>query len=959
MKKVVSLLFTLVTLLGLATSTVSAMSSTRSASGANGAVPVGKAGIDPALVARLKGSAKGSVAISTKKSTAYASFVRAGKNGDLLPANRSRTPQGKALGFFGEYGGLFGIRNPQVELQQIEARKDQYGGTTLTYKQVYNGVPVFGGLLRVQLDAQNSLTSINGVFVPDITLATTPKLSAAQAGKLAIDAVVADPPSDEDGAPARVAAGELTAATTALLVYRTGLVRDATGTNQLVYQVEVTNRSNVRDFVFIHAHSGKIINRYSAITDGLHRVVYEQNTGNKVWEEGQAFPGTLNQDQQNIVTFSGDAYTYFFNAFGRDSYDGAGASLRTVNNDPTIACPNANWNGVTTNYCNGVTADDIVAHEWGHAYTEYTHGLIYQWQSGALNESYSDIWGETVDQLNGKGTDAPNTARTVGSCSTHTRIASIVVINTPASIAGVCAAGSASFGPSLTAAGITGNVVQALDGTDAVDTSTTNGCTALTNASAVAGKIAIIDRGVCAFTIKVKNAQNAGATAVIIADNAPGAPAGMSGADPTITIPSVRISQSNGNLIKTALTTETVNTTLKLDVAQEPQDSYLWLMGEDSSAFGGAIRDMWNPTCLSDPGKVSDAEYFCDSSDAGGVHTNSGVPNHGYALLVNGGTYNGYTISAIGLTKAAHIYWRAQTQYQTPTTDFADHADALEQACQDLIGAPLNTLTTVPGAGGVSSEVINSADCAAVVAMAAAVELRVDPAAQCNFKPVLDANTPALCAGQKNPSVLYTEDFEDGLAGWTLTNKGVFPGWTNTNWAADATLPANRAGTAAYANGTDIGNCDGGAGDVSGAMFLESPRIKVPAANTQAPRLTFDHYVATEAGYDGGNVKISINSGPFVVVPQNAFLFNPYNRTLESAATNTNPLAGQPGFSGTNGGELTGSWGTSQINLLAAGVKPGDTFKVRFDFGRDGCGGNDGWYVDNVQLLACNVKKGS
>ena len=59
----------------------------------------------------------------------------------------------------------------------------------------------------------------------------------------------------------------------------------------------------------------------------------------------------------------------------------------TINNDPRIDCPNANWNGVTTNYCDGVTSDDVVAHEWGHAYTEYTSGLIYQWQPGAMNEA--------------------------------------------------------------------------------------------------------------------------------------------------------------------------------------------------------------------------------------------------------------------------------------------------------------------------------------------------------------------------------------------------------------------------------------------------------------------------------------------------------------------------------------------------------------------------------------------
>ena len=63
-------------------------------------------------------------------------------------------------------------------------------------------------------------------------------------------------------------------------------------------------------------------------------------------------------------------------------------------------CPNAYWNGTSTNYCPIFDADDVVSHEWGHAYTEYTHGLIYAYQSGALNESYSDIFGETMDLLN-------------------------------------------------------------------------------------------------------------------------------------------------------------------------------------------------------------------------------------------------------------------------------------------------------------------------------------------------------------------------------------------------------------------------------------------------------------------------------------------------------------------------------------------------------------------------------
>jgi hypothetical protein len=685
--------------------------------------------------------------------------------------------------------------------------------------------------------------------------------------------------------------------------------------------------------------------------------LYESNAGTPpIWEEGDAFPGALNIDQQNIVTFSGHAYKFFFNAFGRDSYDAAGANMRSVNNDPTIACPNANWNGATTNYCNGVTADDVVAHEWGHAYTEFTHGLIYQWQPGALNEAYSDIWGETVDMINGVGTDAPGGVRTVGSCSAFSG-PRVVVINSPASIAQTCAAGTATFGPAVSGAGVTGNVVLADDGV--ADPSTSNGCTAFVNAGAVAGNVALVDRGVCGFAVKVKNAQNAGAIAVVVANNAE-AVQGMGGADPTITISSLLVALSKGNAIKSELSLlHPVNVTLKQDPTAGAEASYRWLMGEDATAFQGAIRDMWTPTCFGDPGKVTDAQYHCDASDAGGVHTNSGVINHGYALLVDGGTYNGQTVTGIGLTKAAHIYWRAESFYQTPTTKFADHADALQASCTDLLGVNLQGLSTGAPAG-LSGQIITSADCAEVSDMIAAVQLRTDPT-QCNFGPALDPNTPALCGpNQKNPSTHYVENFEDGLAGWTLSNVGVFSGWTSApfNWAATTSAPGGHAGGVAFAAGPDAGNCDGAGGDISGAMFLQSPSISIPGSAKQLPRLVFDHYFATEPGFDGGNVKISINGGAYVIIPASAYLFNAYNGTLVTAGGgNTNPLEGQAAFTGTDGGEVTGSWATSQINLLAVGVHAGDKIKLRFDFGRDGCGGRDGWYIDNVKIQSCNAKK--
>jgi hypothetical protein len=625
--------------------------------------------------------------------------------------------------------------------------------------------------------------------------------------------------------------------------------------------------------------------------------------------------------------------------------------MRSVNNDPTINCPNANWNGATTNYCNGVTSDDVVAHEWGHAYTQYTHDLIYQWQSGALNESYSDIWGETVDMLNGVGTDSPAPVRTVNACTTHTGPVPQLTVNSPASIAGSYAAGAAQFGPALTAPGLTGNVVLGDDGTG----STSDACEPLVNGSAVSGNIALVDRGTCAFTIKVKNAQNAGAVGVIVADNAPGPAAGMSGVDPTIIIPSLRVTLDTGNLIKGQLGGG-VNATLGVVGGSAPEDSYRWLMGEDATAFGGAIRDMWAPTCRADAGKVTDAEYHCATTDGGGVHSNSGVPNHGYALLVDGGTYNGQTINAIGMVKAAHLYWRAQSVYQTPSSNFADHADALQASCQDLIGVTLEGLSTSTPAGP-SGMSINASDCAAVDAMIEAVELRIDPAAQCNFQPLLQQGAPALCSDTPySATTVSLENFEAGLGNWTLSNQGVFAGWPGYDWTQATSLPGGRSGAAAFGIDPSAGNCDGGAGDVSGVMHMESGDIVIPSGDTVAPRLAFDHYVATETGWDGGNLKMSVNGGPFFVVPAAAYTFNAYNTNLQTAAAgNTNPLAGQPGYTGTDGGSLGGSWGQSQIDLATAGVMPGNTIRLRYDMGIDGCTGIDGWYVDDVNVHSCEL----
>lgn len=123
--------------------------------------------------------------------------------------------------------------------------------------------------------------------------------------------------------------------------------------------------------------------------------------------------------------------------------------------------------------------------------------------------------------------------------------------------AGQYPVGTASFGPQLGANPVVGDLmpIVAQAAVPGDPNPVGPGCQAFdrNNALAARGNIALIDRGTCAFTVKVKNAQNAGAVGVVIADNVAGSPAGLGGADATVTIPSVRITLAAGNALKEAM----------------------------------------------------------------------------------------------------------------------------------------------------------------------------------------------------------------------------------------------------------------------------------------------------------------------------------------------------------------------------------------------------------------------
>ncbi len=123
-------------------------------------------------------------------------------------------------------------------------------------------------------------------------------------------------------------------------------------------------------------------------------------------------------------------------------------------------------------------------------------------------------------------------------------------------IAGTKQFGTANFGPSLGQKPVTGDVMPVTSQTTAAGL-TGPGCGPLTalDSLAVRGRIALIDRGVCGFAVKVKNAQNAGAIGVLVGNTSTGAFGNMGGTDPTITIPSLMVTFADANALKTATAT--------------------------------------------------------------------------------------------------------------------------------------------------------------------------------------------------------------------------------------------------------------------------------------------------------------------------------------------------------------------------------------------------------------------
>ncbi|WP_344608585.1 M4 family metallopeptidase [Sporichthya brevicatena] len=332
---------------------------------------------------------------------------------------------------------LFGLSDVAKELRlipEVEGFENSFGTDRLVrFQQLRAGLPVLGGELAVVLDPLGALKSVTGELAPT-GQNPRPSVSAERARATALAAVLREHP-DAHAPAVRASTPELWHLDPVLI----GVPDTHHMPTGPVWRMEVSDAGAVREMVLVDARTGTIPLQLDLIMH-VNRVVCDRNNQADKSDlgqdckptyaraEGQGPKGTP-VDVDEAYDYAGATVAFFSKVLGVDltaslGVDvGDGKRLRsTVRYCPgNTLCSatngnlfdNAFWNGRGMYYGQGWTrADDIVAHEIAHGVTEKTARLLYLYQSGAINEAMSDIFGELVDLA--KPTDDGDTPWVIG-----------------------------------------------------------------------------------------------------------------------------------------------------------------------------------------------------------------------------------------------------------------------------------------------------------------------------------------------------------------------------------------------------------------------------------------------------------------------------------------------------------------------------------------------------------------
>ncbi|MBX3397030.1 MAG: M4 family metallopeptidase [Phycisphaerae bacterium] len=393
-----------------------------------------------AALRELEQRSTGQVEVSVREQAGTPRQIRV-SNGVLMSAAagsahaRGDVTAATAAAFLEAHKEILGLSDPTSELMLKTRKSNEDGRTSMRYAQRFDGLAVWPAELIVNLDTDGNVEALSGAFTrtPD-QLSTTPTLGSEKAEALARIAVAAD--------DAELESSEL-------------IIYNGDDGARLAYKLELHASLSRHMVVVIDAHTGAAISAFNTVCtahvngSGLDLRGQTQQFG--CWQENGAYyminsskpmfdgsvsPTDVNNargaiiilDSQNtwydqggrlvhVTSNTPDSWTipdavsaaaglsqtydYYLAAFNRNALDGRGGSMRAIVRYGQ-GFQNAFWNPQANVMVFGdglpfAGALDVIAHELTHGVTSNESDLVYQQQSGALNEAMSDIFGEVVE----------------------------------------------------------------------------------------------------------------------------------------------------------------------------------------------------------------------------------------------------------------------------------------------------------------------------------------------------------------------------------------------------------------------------------------------------------------------------------------------------------------------------------------------------------------------------------
>lgn len=338
--------------------------------------------------------------------------------------------------------GLLRVKDAASEFTVLKEQKDDLGYEHVRLEQTYKGLRVIGGAMAVHFDNQKRAYEVNGTYVPDVQVQTKPSIDAATAGQKAV----------ADAAKRGYAAGQLTGQpelviyalkTAPRLAYECRVVCNTPNRAIWRYWIDAITGEVLLGYndirkVAAPTASGRSVSISGTILSGeggdvaaisgwyengnatyyLHNpvskwLVYNIDTAARYVDSGTyAHRTTSNWGTSDPTEMSAGLglqliQDYYSTIHGRNSFNNQGAmawaNVHQLDSDGSLYV-NAYWDGSDFHFGDGdgATANslavlDVIGHEYTHGVTEYSANLIYSYESGALNESFSDIFGTCVE----------------------------------------------------------------------------------------------------------------------------------------------------------------------------------------------------------------------------------------------------------------------------------------------------------------------------------------------------------------------------------------------------------------------------------------------------------------------------------------------------------------------------------------------------------------------------------